>query len=206
MPKSNNNKFQKIPLSFYLSDDVLTLSKQLLGQLLITNINGIQTGGIIVETEAYAGINDRASHSYNNKKTKRNKAMFERGGIAYIYLCYGIHHLFNIVTNDENNPQAVLVRAIEPTIGTSEMLNRRNMNNLSYHLTSGPGKLTQALGLSLDFNQTSLQSDSLCIYKMTKTLSKNSIIESPRVGIDYAGHDALKPWRFRIKDNPWCSK
>ena len=148
MQNANHYKnIQKVlPLSFYVSDDTLNISKHLLGKLLVTKINEEKTAGIIVETEAYLGINDKASHSYNNIKTKRNDAMFAKGGIAYIYLCYGIHNMFNIVTNNKHEPQAVLIRAVEPVIGVPTMLKRRKMNQLSYKVTSGPGKLTQALG------------------------------------------------------------
>ena len=195
-----------LPPSFYLLNDILKVSKQLLGKLLLTNINGARTAGIIVETEAYAGIDDRASHSYNNNKTKRNEAMFFKGGIAYIYLCYGIHNLFNVVTNTEKDPQAVLIRAIEPTIGIQNMLKRRKIDKLSHNLTSGPGKLSEALGLSLDYNKTSLQGPNIGIYNIGRNIPDSRVMKSKRIGVDYAGKDALNLWRFRIKDNPWCSK
>jgi len=136
--------------------------------------------------------------------TKRNKIMFNNGGVAYVYVCYGIHTLFNIVTNKESIPHAILIRAIEPLKGISIMKKRRNFSNL-YNLTSGPGKLTQALGISMQHNGTSLLGPEI-ILRQYKKISKNDIISSPRVGIAYAGKDILNPWRFRISDNKWCSK
>lgn len=119
------NKFQKLSKDFYLRSNVIQVSKELLGKFLITNIDGIKTGGMITEVEAYNGIIDKASHSFGGRRTARTETMFASGGVAYVYLCYGIHHLFNVVTNEKNIPQAVLIRAIEPSIGIEEMLKRR---------------------------------------------------------------------------------
>ena len=195
-----------LPESFYLSNNVVQISQALLGKVLETNISNRKTSGVIVETEAYAGKHDRASHSYQNKKTQRNSAMFKDGGHAYIYLCYGIHSLFNVVTNIKGTPQAVLIRAIEPVNGIEQMLKRRKMKKLSTNLTSGPGKLCQALGISLQHNKVSLQGPNISVYDSGITVSRSSIIACPRIGVDYAGKDALKPWRFYIKLNPWHSK
>tara|TARA_B100001750_G_C15483198_1_gene586777 strand:- start:37 stop:633 length:597 start_codon:yes stop_codon:yes gene_type:complete len=195
-----------LPESFYLSNNVVQISQLLLGKVLETKINNKTTSGIIVETEAYSGQNDKASHSYKNKKTQRNSAMFENGGHTYIYLCYGIHALFNVVTNIKEIPQAVLIRSIEPVKGAQHMLKRRGMKKISTHLTSGPGKLCQALGISLQHNKVSLQGPNISIYDSGITISRSSIIACPRIGVDYAGKDALKPWRFYIKSNPWRSK
>ena len=195
-----------LPESFYLSNNVVQISQALLGKVLETNISNRKTSGVIVETEAYAGKHDRASHSYQNKKTQRNSAMFENGGHIYVYLCYGIHTLFNVVTNSKNNPQAVLIRAIEPIKGVQHMLKRRKMRKLSTNLTSGPGNLCQALGISLLHNKFKLQGPEIAIYDEGIKVSEHSIIAAPRIGIDYAGKDVLNPWRFSIKSNPWCSK
>ena len=138
---------QPIKKSFYLNQDVNEVAKMLLGKTLVTNF-GSTTSGKIVETEAYKGENDKASHAYNMNKTKRTLPMFLDGGISYIYLCYGIHHLFNIVTNKKNYPDAVLVRAIEPLEGIDVMLKRRKLYKLGYNLTSGPGVLSKALGIT----------------------------------------------------------
>lgn len=205
----------RLDLSFYQKEDVVEIAKALLGKYLFTKINGQITGGKIVETEAYAGIKDKASHSYGGRRTKRNEAMYGAGGIAYVYLCYGMHHLFNIVTGAKDDPQAVLIRAIEPVFGIDTMLKRRGMEKVSYQLTAGPGSLTRALGLTMKQNGQSLESTSLWLSENYEEGSqedqenrplKKEIISSPRVGIAYAKEDALLPWRFRIKNNSWCSK
>ena len=197
----------KLPHSFYLNSDVVRLSQSLLGKYLFTDLNdeGL-TGGIIVETEAYAGITDRASHAFNNRRTKRTETMFAEGGICYVYLCYGIHHLFNVVTNLENIPHAILVRAIEPTDGIPVMLQRRKKQKIDFSLTSGPGSMSAALGITISHNFTDLQSDKIWIEDRGFTIKPNQIISSPRVGVGYAKEDALLPWRFRLKANDWVSR
>ena len=144
-----------IKKSFYLNDDVNKVAKMLLGKRLVTNFGSI-TSGIIVETEAYKGQNDKASHAYNMKRTRRTSPMFFDGGISYIYLCYGIHNLFNVVTNKQNFPDAVLVRAIEPQEGIEVMLKRRKLSKLGYNLTSGPGILSKALGITTQSSRKEL--------------------------------------------------
>ena len=197
---------KKLPLSFYQQKDVVSLSQQLLGKFLFTYIDNILTGGMIVETEAYAGEFDRASHAYRCKKTKRNSVMFENGGVAYIYICYGIHHLVNVVTNIKNIPHAILIRAIEPIKGVKKMLERRKFSQKKYNLTSGPGALTKSLAITKDnHNGTSLIDSSLFI-TFGKKITKDNIISSPRIGVSYAKEDAYLPWRFRIKNNPWTSR
>ena len=191
---------------FYLNPDLIKVSKSLLGKIIETNINNKKTSGVIVETEAYAGLDDKASHAYKNKLTRRNQKMFDCGGISYVYICYGIHTLFNVVANSSSYPQAVLIRAIEPILGIKYMLKRRDMQKLSHNLTSGPGKLSQALGLTLKENGLTLQGPTIRIYDVEKKIANQNIIASPRVGVDYAGKDALNPWRFRVRKNPWCSK
>jgi len=196
------NKETILKKTFYLDSDIILLSKLLLGKVIETNIDNKKTSAIIVETEAYAGIHDKASHSYQNKKTIRNQNMFKEGGIAYIYLCYGMHSLFNVVTNLKNHPQAILIRAVEPIKGIHHMEKRRNQK-ISYNLTSGPGKLTQALGIQLKDNGSLLNGPLILIKDIG--ININQIKSSPRIGVSYAKDDALKPWRFRIKDNKWCS-
>lgn len=191
--------------NFYLSDDVVLLSKTLLGKFLITSLNGKNTSGMIVETEAYRGTTDKASHAYNHKRTTRTETLYQPGGVGYIYLCYGLHHLFNVVTAIEGVPHAVLIRAIEPVEGIPTMLKRRNMSTLKRTLTSGPGKLTQALGITTALDGCMLNKKPLWIEDRGITISEKEIIASPRVGIDYADEHKLLPWRFRIKENPWSS-
>ena len=196
----------KLPESYYLNQDVLHLSKDLLGKYLFTCVDGITTGGYIVETEAYNGIIDKASHSYGNKITPRTKTMFMQGGISYVYLCYGIHEMFNVVTSVEGQPHAILIRAIHPTEGLEVMLYRRKMLNLKPNITMGPGSVAKALGISRTINAVSLQSDVLWIEDRGLSFPDKAIAAVPRVGVDYAGNDALLPYRFYVKGNPYVSK
>ena len=162
-------------------------------------MNNQITGGIIIETEAYKGAEDRACHAYNYRKTKRNHAMYQNGGIAYIYLCYGIHYLLNVVTHTEGVPHAVLIRAIFPTFGIETMLKRRKKNSLNPKLTSGPGSVCQALGIDLSHNAISLNSPCVWIANSDVLIDQSQIYQGPRIGVDYAGQDALLPWRFKLE-------
>lgn len=188
-----------LPPSFYLREDVLEISQDLLGKVLMTNVHGLLTGGIITETEAYQGPEDRASHAFGGRRTKRNEVMYHRGGVAYVYLIYGIHSMFNIVTNHLDIPHAILVRAIWPLIGLEHMLKRRGMDHLTSKLASGPGTLAQALGIDLSLNGQSLEGPLIWIEDHEIQVDKNLIIKGPRVGIDYAGEHAHLPWRFIYK-------
>ena len=195
----------KLNLDFYQRDNVVEISKELLGKTLFTNFDDKITAGIIVETEAYAGITDRASHAFNSKRTKRNQVMYKSGGIAYVYLCYGMHHLFNIVTNKKNIPHAVLIRAIEPIIGLDIMLNRRLQSKKTFSLTSGPGCLSKALGITTNNSGISLLKNHIWIEGQNTPVKEYDIVSSSRVGIQYAKEDANNPWRFQMKNNPWTS-
>ncbi len=185
-----------LPKEFYHHPNVVYLSKQLLGKYLFTNFSDKLTGGMIIETEAYRGPEDRASHAFNNRKTKRNQVIYEAGGIAYVYLIYGLHYLFNVVTNVPEMPHAILIRSIKPEIGIEEMLRRRNQLKLTKTLTSGPGTLTQALGINLTHNGLPLERNLIWIEDRGVVVKDAEIICGPRVGVDYAGEDALLPWRF----------
>lgn len=191
-------EFKILSLSYYHNPDVLYLSRDLLGKFLISSINGEETGGMIIETEAYCGPLDRASHAYNNRKTKRNAVMYEQGGISYVYQCYGIHALFNVVTNTKDNPHAILIRALKPLIGLETMLRRRNKIKCDRTLTGGPGTLTQALGITTQYSGLPLNQPPIWIEDRGIIVKENDILIGPRVGIDYAGEDVDKPWRFRI--------
>lgn len=192
-----------LPVSFYTRKDVTQIARQLLGKKLVTNLAGKRSGGIIVETEAYS-FRERGCHAFGNKMTNRNKTMFETGGVGYVYLCYGIHQMFNVVTNKQGAADAVLVRALEPVEGEVWMLTRMKTTSMK-RITSGPGKLTKALGIDRTFDGKDLSSAQLWIEQGVKVV-KNQIIASARIGIDYAGDDARLPWRFSIQDNPWLSK
>ncbi len=195
----------KLSTAFYTRPDVVQISRDLLGKILYTNIEDRLCAGRIVETEAYAGENDKACHAHLQRRTQRTEIMFHEGGVAYVYLVYGMHALFNIVTNVAERADAVLVRAVEPLEGIETMQQRRKLEKANHQLTAGPGRLTQAMGIQTSFYGTDLQGDRIWIEDDQFLVSADQIIASPRVGIDYAGEDALLPWRFRIKNNPWCS-
>ncbi len=192
----------KLSRSFYENPDVTAVARSLIGKRLVTHFDGTRTGGIITETEAYAGTTDRASHAYNGRRTERTQVMYMRGGTAYVYLCYGMHALFNVVTNTEGVPHAILVRAIEPDTGIPTMKRRRNLNKLTPPLTSGPGNLSKALGISTVHTGTSLTGRSIWIEDVG---SSPRIETARRVGIDYAGADARKPWRFLLANSRWVT-
>ncbi len=190
---------------YYLQNNVVSIAQSLLGKCLHTFIDGKHTAGIIVETEAYRGFNDAACHANNGKRTPRNEIMYGIGGFAYVYICYGIHPLFNVVTNGLNHADAVLIRAIEPTINVEIMQLRRGNNTTVKQLTAGPGKLTQALGINKTHNGICLEGDKIWI-EDADVIPFKKIITEVRVGVNGAGKDALKPWRFFIKDNKFVSK
>ncbi|MGK7392379.1 MAG: DNA-3-methyladenine glycosylase [Candidatus Cyclobacteriaceae bacterium M2_1C_046] len=194
---------KKLDQNFYKRKDVVQVAKDLIGKVLYTNLNGECVAGKIVETEAYSHI-EKACHAYNYRRTSRTSVMYKEGGHAYVYLIYGIYELFNIVTNDEDIPEAVLIRGIEPVEGWEIMRDRRKVADKN--LTSGPGKLTLAMGINRNLNGISLLSDKIWLEEDSFQLNENSIVETTRVGVDYAGEDALLPWRFYVKDNPFVSK
>jgi len=196
----------KLSYSFYQQDDVLSLAQQLLGKQLFTLIDGKLTGGTIVETEAYNGITDKASHAYGGRFTPRTSTMYEQGGVSYVYLCYGIHHLFNVVTGAKNNPHAVLIRGLEPIEGLATMLDRRGMQKLAPRITAGPGALAKALGIDKNLNAKDLLGEEIWIEDKGIHINETQIIASTRVGVDYAEDHALLPWRFYVKGNQFVSK
>lgn len=205
MKPSIVSSFNKLPKAFYHRKDVVKISRELLGKILVTNFDNILTAGRIVETEAYNGAADKASHAYNNRRTARTEVMFGEGGVAYVYLCYGIHHLFNVVTNFSETPHAVLIRAVEPLTGIEDMLIRTGKKILDNTLTRGPGNVSKALGIFTKHTGTSLLSDELFIADDGYLLKPSMIGATTRIGVDYAAEDALLPYRFIIKDNPYVS-
>lgn len=192
---TDHTKTQKKTLaaSFYERDDVVEIAKELIGKTLFSTIGGKLTGGIITETEAYRGAEDRACHAYNNRRTKRTEVMFQKGGIAYVYLCYGIHPLLNVVTNTHGIPHAVLIRALLPTHGLHIMKLRRKKKE---NLCTGPGTLTEALGITLKHNALPLNQPPLWIEEGGLSIPEDQIISTPRIGVAYAKEHALLPWRF----------
>ena len=196
-----------LPQSYYQRSDILMLSRDLLGKIIISRINGETTAGRIVETEAYRAPEDRGSHAYGNKKTQRTETVFRKGGHTYIYLCYGIHHLCNVVSGGEGIAHAILIRAIEPIDGIEVMHKRRGIKKPDYNLTNGPGKWTQAMGITTSSNNIKYYAKKSPIQiHDADPIPESEIISSPRVGIAYAQAWAHMPWRYRIKNNKWTSK
>ena len=196
--------------SFFLRDDVVAVSRDLIGMILFTKMNGVVTAGRIVETEAYGGVTDRASHAWGDRRTDRTETMYREGGVCYIYLCYGIHHLFNVVTGPEGRPDAVLIRALEPVVGVETMLQRRGLEKVQRRVAGGPGLVSQSLGLTTDQDGLSLINSGKIWLEMDGAKEDDragnfDIIASPRVGVDYAGEDAKRPWRFRLSGSKFTS-
>ncbi len=200
--------YKRLGPLFYQRTDVVELSKELLGKILVTRFDGLTTAGMIVETEAYRAPDDKACHAHLNRYTERTKVMFEAGGVAYVYLCYGIHHLFNVVTGQKGMAHAILIRGIEPVEGIDQMLERRGFEQLKPQLTAGPGVMSKALGIHKSMTGSSLVDPESKMYIEDRgiPISPQEIIASPRVGIDYAEECADWPWRFRIRNNRWTSK
>jgi DNA-3-methyladenine glycosylase len=196
---------KKLDYYFYNRADVVNIARELLGKVLVTQWDGVVTSGRIVETEAYRGVTDRASHAWNGRRTRRTEIMYDEGGKGYVYLCYGIHHLFNVVTNIKETPHAVLVRAVEPMEGIGIMLQRTGKKKPDRTLTSGPGNVSKALGLMVSHSGVSLLEDTVFIADDSYALKKRDIIATTRIGVDYAGEDALLPYRFFIRDNIYVS-
>ncbi|SHF30873.1 DNA-3-methyladenine glycosylase [Fodinibius roseus] len=196
----------KLPLSFYRQPDVVRLSRQLVGKVLCTQTGDTPvTSGIITETEAYSGRNDKASHAHGGRRTQRTETMYRAGGIGYVYLCYGIHHLFNVVTNTENEADAVLIRAIEPLEGREMMMQRRGADRISPSLTAGPGRLSQALNITTALDGIDLTGNTIWIEDRDRSFADHEMVAAPRVGVDYAGEDARLPRRFYVRGNRWVS-
>ena len=196
----------KLPESFYQDDDVVSLSSKLLGKYLFTCVDGQLTGGIIVETEAYRGPEDRGSHAYNHRRTARNEIMYAKGGVVYMYICYGIHDMLNIVTGMENESHAILIRAIEPLYGLDIMRRRRNIVNHDTRLCRGPGALARALGLNKSHNGTDLLGETIWIEDRDNPVPDDRIIASARVGMNFEGPYKTIPWRFYIRGNRYVSR
>jgi len=200
--------YPRLSQSFYSGDDILFQSRCLLGMHLCTFIAGRFTSGAIVEAEAYQAPDDKACHAYGNRLTKRTEVMFRAGGVAYIYLCYGVHHMFNVVTGPAGKAQAILIRAVQPEEGLNHMLQRRKMSKVNSRLTSGPGVLGQALGMHTQYSGAELTAPQTKIWIEDRgfPVEESKIQSGPRVGVASAGHCATWNWRFWISDNPWVSR
>ena len=199
------SKIKKLDHSFYNRNDVVRVAKDLLGKIVVTRFDGITTAGRIVETEAYAGIIDKASHAYNGRRTARTEVMYQDAGTVYVYLCYGIHYLFNVVTNKKDIPHAILIRALEPLEGIDMMLKRTGKKKSDYTLTKGPGNVSKALGLNTSHTGVSLLGDIVFIAEDEFKLAKKNIGITTRIGVDYAGEDAKLLYRFIVNGNKYVS-
>jgi DNA-3-methyladenine glycosylase len=195
----------KLPRDFYTRSNVLEVARDLLGKKLVVPAeNGARVAGIIVETEAYRGPEDRASHAYNGRRTNRTETMYALGGTAYVYFVYGMYNQFNVVTNVEGMPHAILVRAVEPSEGL-EVMRRRRRGRSEYELTSGPGRLCLAMGIDRGLDKADLLGGRVWIEEGI-SITPRQIARGPRVGIDYAENWVQKPWRFWVRDNPFVSR
>ena len=196
---------KKLPLSFYARKDVVLIARELIGKIIITNFDGKITSARIVETEAYVGITDKASHSFGNRRTARNEHMYSRAGTAYVYICYGLHQMLNIVTNDRDVPDAVLIRAVEPIGGIEIMLKRTGKKTPDKTLTRGPGNVGKALGIFKHHSGNYLLGDEIYLMDDATKIANENIGTSARIGVESAGADALLPYRFYVKGNKYVS-
>ena len=196
---------KKVPLSFYDRKDVVKVAKELLGKIIVTNIDGLFTSGRIVETEAYVGISDKASHSFSGRRTAKNEHMYSAPGTAYIYICYGMHQMMNIVTNEKEIPDAVLIRAIEPLKGIDIMLQRTGKDQLDKTLTRGPGNVGKALGIFKHHSGLHLLDEQIYLLDDGHKIPEEKLGVSKRIGVESAGADGLLPYRFFVKGNKYVS-
>ena len=195
----------KIPREFYTRSNVLTVARDLLGKLLVAaDVQGRRVSGKIVEVEAYRGPEDRASHAFGGRRTKRTETMYQLGGIAYVYFVYGMYNQFNVVTNVESIPHAILVRALEPVEGI-ELMRARRHSHPDRNLTNGPGKLCVAMGIDRKLDRADLLGERVWVEEFER-VPASKIGKGPRIGIDYAEAWIEKPWRFWIRDNPYVSR
>lgn len=197
---------KKLPLSFYARKEVVQIARDLLGKIVVSRVGGELVSGRIVETEAYVGISDKASHSFGGRRTARNEHMYSAAGTVYVYICYGIHQMLNVVTNEAGVPDAVLIRALEPIDGITVMLKRTGKKIPDFTLTKGPGNVGKALGISRAQSGLMFVDELLAIYEDDESsLASHMAGVSSRIGVESAGPDALLPYRFYIKGNKYVS-
>jgi DNA-3-methyladenine glycosylase len=197
---------KKLTRDFYEREDVTMIARALIGKVLVTRFDKARTTGRIVETEAYEGVSDRASHAFGGRRTPRTEVMYARGGTAYVYLCYGIHHLFNVVTHGAGTPHAVLIRGIEPLEGVDFMLRRTHKRPGDKSLGRGPGNVAIAMGITTSHTGLSLLGNDIYLADDGFVFDANDVDATARIGVDYAGEDALLPYRFSVKGHAHVSK
>ena len=197
---------RKLAFDFYDRKDVVQIAKDLIGKLIITKLDGLLTSARIVETEAYVAITDKASHSFGGRRTQRNEHMYATAATSYVYICYGMHHLFNVVTNKKEVPDAVLIRAAAPMEGIDVMLERTGKLKLDNTLTKGPGNVSKALGINKIHSGIKLTGNKIFLADDNwEAAHADTIAASKRIGIDSAGADALLPYRFYVRGNKYVS-
>jgi len=196
---------KKLPLSFYNRKDVVKIARDLLGKIVVTHFDGKITSGKIVETEAYVGVIDKASHAFSGRRTARNEHMYSSAGTAYVYICYGMHQMLNIVTNEKEIPDAVLIRAIEPVIGIEIMMERTGKKISDKSITRGPGNVGKSLGIYKHHSGLYLLDEEIYLLDNEEKIPDEQIGVSKRIGVESAGADALLPYRFYIKGNKYVS-
>ncbi|MDB5223742.1 MAG: DNA-3-methyladenine glycosylase [Chitinophagaceae bacterium] len=196
---------KKLPLNFYKRKDVVAIARELLGKIIITNLEGVITSGRIIETEAYMAHIDKASHSFGGRRTAKNEHMYAHAGTAYVYICYGMHQMFNIVTNEKDIPDAVLIRAVEPLEGIDVMLQRTGKPKLDFTLTKGPGNVGKALGIFKKHSGLHLLDDEIYLADDGFKLKENDIGISKRIGVESAFPDSELPYRFYVRGNKYVS-
>ncbi|MEM6505615.1 MAG: DNA-3-methyladenine glycosylase [Planctomycetota bacterium] len=202
------SKLPRLPRSFCQRDTV-TVARALLGQLLVRRLrDGTRLSGLVVETEAYLGPEDQAAHTYNNHRSARNESMWQQAATAYVYFTYGMHHCINVVTRDEQTPQAVLVRALQPVHNPEAMRSRRVKAKHETDLCSGPAKLCQALDIDRGLDGVDLATSKHLWLERARerALPTSRIVVGPRVGIGSRGEWVGKPLRFAVRNNPHVSK
>jgi DNA-3-methyladenine glycosylase len=198
-------KTHKLPRAFYTRPNVLTVARDLLGKLLVVpDEDGRRVSGMIVEVEAYRGPEDRASHAFGGRRTKRTETMYGEGGVAYVYFVYGMYYQFNVVSNIKDTPHAILVRALAPVEGI-ELMRERRHRHPDHNLTNGPGKLCIAMNIDRALDGADLLGDRVWLEEY-QAVPARRIAKGPRIGIDYAQEWIDKPWRFWIRDNSYVSR
>ncbi len=197
---------KKLPVDFYTREDVVAVARELVGKIIVSRTGGQSTAGRIVETEAYRAFTDRASHAYAGRRTPRNEAMYAPGGTLYVYICYGLHQMVNVVTNRKDVPDAVLIRAIEPIEGLEWMEIRTGKKRDDPTLTRGPGNVGKALGIHKAHSGSSLRGKEIFLAGDGWEMAPGDLGISPRIGVDSAGDDALRPYRFFLKGNLYVSR
>ena len=198
-------KHNKLPISFYKRKDVVIVARELIGKVVVTNLDGLITSGRIVETEAYVAHIDKASHSFGGRRTAKNEHMYATAGTAYVYICYGMHQMLNVVTNDKEIPDAVLIRAIEPLEGIDIMLKRTGKPKMDFTLTRGPGNVGKALGIFKKHSGSHLLDEEIYLADDGFKTKDNEIGISKRIGVESAFPDSELPYRFYIKGNKYVS-